>query len=191
MAYATLDELKRELGIPTSNTGDDALLTSLLGQAEAFVDAQFSARFEAVTATRKYGIESIANGSLFLDAPLLSLSTLVNGDGETISADDYELLPRNASPKYQIRLRSTATKTWAVDAEKTVAVTGTWGYTASAPELVKRLTLRLAAYYYRLRDAQVFDTVYNVEAGTVTVPKGTPADAQQILDILHAFYQLA
>lgn len=191
MAYATLNDLKRELGIPADNTGDDALLAALLTQAESFIDAQFSARFEATVATRVYGPERIIGSVLLLDAPLLSLTALVNGDGETIPVSDYELLPRNATPKREIRLRTGAAVGWAVDAERVVSVTGAWGYTITVPELVRRLTVRMATYYYRLRDAQVFDTVYNAELGMLTVPKGVPADAQQILNILHAFYQLA
>lgn len=191
MPYATLGDLKRELGISVDNTGDDALLTALLAQAESFIDAQFSARFETTTATRVYGPERVVGSVLLLDAPLLTLTALVNGAGETIPASDYELLPRNALPKREIRLRTDATVGWSVSADTPVTVTGAWGYTATAPELVKRLTVRMAAYYYRLRDAQVFDTVYNAELGQLTVPKGIPADAQQILNILHAFYQLA
>lgn len=50
------------------------------------------------------------------------------------------------------------------------------------PTLVSDAILRLAAYSYRARDAQAFDTVYNAMTGELTVPKGIPIDAKQKLD---------
>jgi hypothetical protein len=37
---------------------------------------------------------------------------------------------------------------------------------------VKRATTRLAAFYYRQKDSQIFDTTAIPEAGVITIPAG-------------------
>jgi hypothetical protein len=61
-------------------------------------------------------------------------------------------------------------------------VAGDWGYSTTAPADIVQATLRLAAFFYRQKDAQVFDTVASPELGVITVPKGIPVDIRLLLD---------
>ena len=48
-----------------------------------------------------------------------------------MTAASYWLLPRNTSPYYAIRLKST--KTWEVDLDCYITLAGTWGWSVSPP----------------------------------------------------------
>lgn len=169
--YATVSQLKEYLSI--SGDEDDALLERLVKAATAAIDSYCARRFAAVEATRRYGRESIAGTDLWLDDDLWSAQRVVNGS--ELQSEDYILLPRNGPPYSRIRARSG----W--NAAEDVEVTGTWGYSAEPPENIVHACVRLAAYYYRQRDAQVFDVTAIPDQGVITVPKGIPADVRQLL----------
>lgn len=188
MAYVSLATLKEYLDI--SNTNDDTLLTNILTRAQAVFDAHFEHSFEAVTATRYYTDDALDGFSLLLDAPLLSVTTLTNGDGSTIDSSKYRLYPRNSTPYFEIRLLSTSNTNWTFDTDGEISVAGTWGYTSSAPDDVVHAVLRLAAYLYRQKDSQVFEATAAPELGIITVPKGIPDDVMKIIKALQAIYQL-
>ena len=83
-----------------------------------------------------------------------------------------------------IDIRANSAKYWryTTDPEGGITVTGKWAYSLTPPEAIKQATIRLAAYLYKQRDAQVFDITAQPEIGVITVPKGLPADVKQILD---------
>lgn len=106
------------------------------------------------------------------DADLLSVDTLLNGDGTTISSTSYWLEPRNRAPYRCIRLRSDAS--WIFDTDGEINLTGTWGYSTGPDALIVNAVKETAQYTLRLRDSQVFDVVASPETGTITVPQGMP-----------------
>ena len=71
---------------------------------------------------------------------------------------------------------------WEFDTDYWVSVAGTWGYSATPPDDIIHACIRLAAYYYRQKDAQVFDTTAMPEQGVITVPQGIPRDVKLILE---------
>ena len=179
MAYATVAELKTYLGI--SGTADDALLSDLLDRATAAIEAYTGRSFSATTETRTYGVEDIDDNALLLDGWLLSVTSVTDGSGDAIPSGGYILLPRNAGRYYAVRLKSDYD--WeCTDEDDEVSIAGTWGWSASPPADIIHACIRLAAYYYRQKDAQTFDVTAFPEAGIITVPRGIPADVRQILD---------
>ena len=70
---------------------------------------------------------------------------------------------------------------WEWDTDYWVSVTGTWGYSATCPDDVRRACLVLAAYYYRQKDSQVFDVTAIPEAGVITIPQGIPATVTRVI----------
>lgn len=174
MAYASLTQLKAYLGI--SGDADDTLLTTLLGAAQAAVDAYCGRSFEATEATRYYGASAISSDTLYLDGDLVSVTTLTNGDGTEIDASAYILEPRNATPKWKIRLTSGS---W--DTTNDIAVLGLWGWSETAPADITQATIRLAAYMYRQKDATTFDATAFTDVGVMTIPQGIPKDVLALL----------
>jgi hypothetical protein len=184
MAYITLAEFKSyhsELtgGVPASYTAnEDALLTILIQQAQAEIERITNRTFEASASTTKYfTIDDISGRSLWFSADCLTVTALTNGDGTTISSGDYWLVPFNNSPKWGVLLKSAAA--WAFSGDGRIEVTGTWGFATTAPDDIKRLTHRLAWFYWQKRSATGETTVLG-DGGTVVAAE-YPADIQKTL----------
>lgn len=185
MAYATLAELRALLGYEPANVDDDALLTALLGRAQAIIEQRTGRRFEAVAATRYYDPTRDCLGqTLRLDADLLEPTLVRNGNGATVSASQYVLRPSGGPPYRQIVLKESSGLTWTYvdDPEDAISIAGSWGYSVVAPPDIVQATLRLAAYMYRQKDAQVYDVSAEPSAGVITVPQGIPRDVRLTLD---------
>lgn len=185
MAYATLAELRSYLGIAPGDTDDDVLLARLITSAQKAIDGYCGWSFEAsAAATRYYNALTDTDGAvLVLDMPLLTLTTLTNGDADVITAAEYFLEPANTTPKWYVRLRSSAGLAWTYtdDPEQAISVAGTWGYMTSADATITQACLRWAGYMYRQKDAQVFDVTAQPGAGILTIPKGMPEDVKIML----------
>lgn len=179
-AYATVAELKSYLGI--SGSTDDVLLTSLLDRATKMIERYTARCFDAAYATRYYSEDAVDDDMLSLDGDLFSVTTLKNGEGNTITSTDYWLLPRNSGPPFhQIKLKAEADYSWTFDTDGEIEVYGLWGYTSDPPDDIVHACIRWAAYLYRQKDSQVFDVTAVPEQGVITIPKGVPADVKQLL----------
>ena len=103
--------------------------------------------------------------------------------GSLISGANYWLTPRNEGPPYHgILLKTDIASYWEWDTDGEVSVSGTWGYSATAPGDVKQATLVLAAYLYRQKDSQVWDTTAIPEAGVITIPAGIPSTVTKVIE---------
>ncbi len=184
MAYTTLPELRAYLNIGAADTGDDALLGRVIDNAQAAIDSYCGWQFEAHTATRLYDSEADVEGSVLnLDEPLLSVTTLTNGDADVLTSAEYFLLPHRTLPKWGIQLRPSTGLYWTytTDHEEAITVVGTWGYSATPPADVQQACLRWAGYMYRQRDAQVWDVTAQPSMGILTIPQGIPRDVERLL----------
>jgi hypothetical protein len=181
MSYATTTELKSYLDV--AGSADDALLTRLLERASVAIDSYTHRSFAAALATSYYSSDRVDGDLLTLDGDLFSVTTLKNGEGNTIASTDYWLLPRNIGPPYQaIKLKAEADYSWTFDTDGEIEVYGLWGYSSDPPDDIVHACLRLAGYYYRQKDAQTFDVTALPDQGIITIPKGLPADVKQLLD---------
>lgn len=178
MAYLTVSDLKTYLDI--QGTSDDALLQSLIDSAVALVERYTGRRFEAVSDTRAFDERHYRGRVLFLGEEVVSVSSVVNGNGQTVSSSDYVLLPRDGPPYWAVELRPG--HGWVTTPTQDIQVTAQWGYSSSPPQDIVHAVRRLAAYFYRQKDAQVFDVTAVPEAGVITIPKGIPADVKVILN---------
>ena len=103
--------------------------------------------------------------------------------GTLISNTNYWLQPRNLGPPYHgIQLKRNTGVYWEWDTDYWVSVTGTWGYSTTAPGDIKMACLHLAAFYYRKASAQVFDVTAIPDAGVITIPQGIPATVGRIIN---------
>lgn len=179
--YATLAQFKTLKGIKSSDVEDDALIEDLITRASRLIDQITTKWFYAATLTRYYAPP--AGRALKLDAPLLTVTTLTNGDGQTIAASEYALWPRNTSAHTEIRLHATSTTTWqpATDDDYPVSVAGTWGMcsrAASDPESARHITatefaaLQIALNWYLERKGAPQGQIQVTQAGIVITPYG-------------------
>ena len=132
--YATLAEYK-EFAIArgqsaSTDTGDDVVIDQLLEQASRYIDSKCSRWFYPRIEVRYYSVPGVSE--LSLDADLLEVIELLNGEDTEIAAAAYNLLPRNYSPKYAIELTDITSVVWESDSsggtEFVIDLTGVFGF---------------------------------------------------------------
>jgi len=186
MTYLVLEDLRGYLDIDL--TSDNPLLQEAIEDAQSYIDSQTNRHFEAETDTRYYDKSARdPHDSHLLNLygdDLLTVTTLTNGDSSAtaISSSSYWLVPRNEGPPYHgILLKTDGSDYWTWDTDYWVSVAGTWGYSTTPPDDIRRAACILAAFFYRQKDAQMFDTTAIVESGAMVIPQGIPATVDRIL----------
>lgn len=179
MAYITVDELARHLGLESAT--DDVLLGELIASACKAIDRYVDRTFEAATdSTRYFDRDAVFGRTLVLDGDLCAITSITNGDGATVAGTQYVTLPRNKSPWYALELKPAATVLWdGVSGE--IAITGKWAYSTTADDAIKHVTKRLATFYYRQRDNMMeMDRAFATPGGIV-LPAKIPNDVADML----------
>ena len=189
MAYTTVANLKSYLGV--TGTTDDALLGYLVNRAQQAIDSYCGRTFESsADATHKFtvGVDTDDN-ILYLDDDLCQITSIItNADASSpvtlSSTTDYFTHPRNRTPYHAIELFDSSTNSWTytTNSQNGVTVAGRWAWSLTAPDDVAHACTRLAGYFYRQKDAGVFDVTAIPDAGVIQVPQGIPKDVQLILD---------
>jgi hypothetical protein len=175
--YVELLDL-REYMSSTSDLGtsQDALLQNCLDWAESQINAYTRRNFAGTGGTVYYNRFSqgqVRSQALYLDEDICSLVALQNGDGQSIPVGSVWLEPRNEGPPYRIlRLKSSYVWVWNTDSD--VIISGTFGFSTTAPDVIKAATLELAAYGFRSKDIGPLDVAGSPEMGEVKFPKGMP-----------------
>lgn len=189
MTYTTVDELKSYLGLGT--VGDDDLLETLIAAAQSTIERKTHVVFEASgDTTRYYTVGKRTYGLLLMfDCYFCALTTVKTnadapGGGDTIPSNQYITLPRNKAPYYGIEILPSSDYRWEYtnNPETGIAITGKAAYSATAPDDIKQACKRLAAYYYRQKDAGIYDVTAIPDAGIIQIPQGMPADVSLILE---------
>ena len=128
--YATLAEFRDyAVANQSPDAADDVVIEKILNAASRYIDGKTTRQFYPRIETRYYSV--ISDAKLWLDDDLLEIITLLNGDGTAITSADYNLLPRNAYPKYAVQIKSTSSVYWQTDdaeGEYVIPLAGYWGY---------------------------------------------------------------
>lgn len=187
MTYCSVNDVREYLGI--SGAADDALISALVDRAQKSIEQYTDRAFEASSDTTRYFTvgEDTEGDTLYLDedlAQITSVTTDADGDADSLTQDThYIALPRNITPYHALRMLSSSDYDWTYtdDPEMGIEVTGRWAYSVTAPDDIVHACVRLAAYYYHQKDAQVFDTLAQPDAGIITIPQGIPADVKRMI----------
>ncbi len=187
MAYLTLAVLKNYLSVDAAEQSEDTTLQLSLDAAQAAIERWTSRKFETpFDTTHVVNIQdhlTFSDGpyaKLWLDAECCQLTQVLNGDSVTvIPLSAVVTFPRNLTPFQAIQLRNYY---WGFGQWGDIQILGRWGYSITPPADIVQATKRLAAYFYKQKDSQVFDVTVDTATGQVTVPKGIPADVRAIVD---------
>ena len=129
-SYATLAEFKSWKEITGTDATRDADLEIILENASRHLDDLTGREFYPRIETRYFSVPE--SRELRLDADLLEVITLTNGDGTAISSTQYYTLPRNRAPYYALVLKIGSTEAWDINAtdddEYTIGINGVWAY---------------------------------------------------------------
>ena len=193
MPYTTAAAVKTYLGI-TSST-DDALLTSLIERAQASIDRYTHRTFEAASdTTKRFDAEyDVSESYTRLDwtpygLDLCQITSVVNGDGTTISASSYVTEPRNETPYFALKLKVSSGLYFMYDNlddhENAIQITGRWAYSITAPAEIVSVCIEMVALMYKRRDSNS-DINRPVIAGNATIlPAGLSRESIDILTSL-------
>ena len=187
MAYCLHTDVKLYLGIKGS--GDDTLIDDLITRAQATIDTFARRSFEAsADTTRNFDAVADTNGrTLIVDKDLASITTVTNGDGNTISSSNYVTEPRNDTPYRSITILGSSTSYWQGatngDNEDAISIAGKWAYSTSAPDDIKHACILLASWLYRRKDSigSDADRPLITGDGVTILPSTMPAEVQQII----------
>lgn len=188
MAYASLAQVKAYLG--NASSADDTLLNDIIARAHSIINRYCGGRiFEWTAAAEAKTFDAIADVDgrelLFYRHDLAEISSVVNGDGVTVSAGEYVTLPANGAPYYGLRLKASSGKAWTytTDPEGAISVTGKWAYSVACPADITAACVRLVAYLYRQKDTQqVFQQMANAQTGVMALPsEAIPSDIKTML----------
>lgn len=132
-AYSTLAEYKARVTdrgqTSSTDTADDTVIGTLLEAASRYIDSKAKRWFYPRIETRYY---STPDGELNLDADLLEVLTLTNGDAATIASTEYNLLPKNDTPYYGLKLTGSTSVAWESDSngntEYVISLLGIYGF---------------------------------------------------------------
>ena len=182
MSWVTLLEARTYIGLEDGDsTKDDVLINDAILDGQKFLEEEIGFLFEASTQTRYYhaidDLEEAAYGrKLRLDYPLLTVTTLTNGDGNEIPSSEYILRPVNDSPKYMIEIKrgSAYRFQYSTSPESAISVEGTWGYSATCPYDVRHGLLEMIRLMYIHKDSGVLGTVSYVSGGKLVFREGLP-----------------
>ena len=192
MAYITATDLKNYMKI--NGNSDDTQLALFADRAQHVVDSYTHRVFEWAGAgtVKKFTPTSYLDGGDLYDMYTLSLglnefyelTSITNGNGVAISTSDVVLLPQNITPKYAVRIKSSANVNWTYTTtiEESVSITAKWAYSASAPADIVQAALRIGAYLYRQRDGTPDSDRPIVSAdGVVLSAPRIPSDVLELL----------
>ena len=184
-AYCTANDIALALNI--AGAQDDAWLTTLADSASRWIDAHCAVPAGgfavAADSTRQYDACALDDGELRLDMPLVSLTSLTNGDGTAINKATVRLYPLNGGHYWSIHMLSTGPGwQWVTDGLYTV--TGKWGWSTTPPTPVKEATVMLAAWMYKRYQAALQDAANNAEIGQMMYSEKMP---KQVVALLAPF----
>lgn len=183
MAYIEIGDLRDELGITGQN--EDFLLSTAIGDAQSAIERHTNRRFEVTTDTTRYFTygRDTDGRTLYLDEDLCSITTVTNGDGAVIASTSYVVIPRNRPPWHEIKMKNSVSTFWTYedDPEDAISITGKWGWSTAPSDDIKRVCKRLAVFFYRSKDSQVFDMTAFTEGGTARINRRIPSDVIEML----------
>jgi hypothetical protein len=112
----------------------DATIDRLIATWSAAIEEATNTRFVPVTETRRYDIADTGGRVLYLDAQLLSVTTLTDDDGARTWTEGthFELEPRHAGRFTRVEALADGPYRWSSAGlgENAISIAGDWGYSA-------------------------------------------------------------
>lgn len=185
--YCLLTEVKSRFDITSIDGVDDGVINDMITQTSRLIDLETRTWFYAETATKYFDTPDDPY-RLKLNAPLLTITTLTNGNGTALTSGYYKLYPLNFSPKDEIRLLASQGVSWSNsangDTEGAITVAGTWGECTAAnrPADITAACLDIVVTVYRKRYGVGTEGAATITgAGVVITPKDITEYAERVL----------
>lgn len=166
---------------PVTDTTDDTVIDMLIEAASRYIDQEAQQVFYTTTETRKFDLPK--GDLLMLDKPLMSITSITNGDGEVIPSTNYITWPANELPLYGIQILSSMGIGWKRNSNtplQCIEIVGSWGIPCPA-QIKEACLLIFKAAYNRRFGENMTSTTTITQGGIVITPEDVPAKAFQII----------
>ena len=137
-------------------------------------DAVFAKEYERHHQRQPTYRFGVINQVLVLDMPIVSVTSITNGDADSTAVTLYRLQPRNGRWYNEIHLLSTAPDGWEFDDDGEIAVTGKWGFSTTVPDEIREACAYWVAYLFKRYQAGLQDANANFDLGSVVYTEGMP-----------------
>ena len=182
--YCTTAQIKDAGRLNITGSAYDTAMGLIVTAASRWIDRatwQIDDAFAAsATASRYYVSGDSAGKRLWLDAPIISVSTLTNGDAVAIGSGDYRLAPRNARYYWFIDLKSTSTG-WAFATDGEIEVAGVWGFSTTVPDPIREATAMLAGWMFKRYQSALQDNAASPEFGSIIYGESIPKQVMALI----------
>jgi hypothetical protein len=188
--YCTAAQVKGAGRLNISDTTYDTQLGEMITAASRWIDRYCvdgitDAFAVASDSTRHFGHEAIDGMMLFLDAPILTATSVTNGAGTVLQSTEYRLYPING--RYATRLRMLSDGPgWEVGSEEQVDIVGKWGLAlaAATPAPITEACAMLAGWMLKRWQMALADATANQDLGSVIYGESMP---KQVLALLEPY----
>jgi len=167
MAYPTVENAKTYLSV--TGAGEDTEIGWFVDAATAWVENYCGHNFEADADQTIYILPEYPaligrsrRKLLIREYEIISVTSITNGDGETVGSGDYLLRPTSGPPYYMIELDADAGLVWWRGSDGAGVVTivaSSLGYSATCPDDVFLAILETVGVLYRARATGGLGTV--------------------------------
>jgi len=185
--YVTLANFK-EYAIPQAgiDTDDDGIIEIIIEAACRYVDQQMGRQFYTTTEDRNFDVPS--GRILWIEDDFIAVNSITNGDGTSISSDEYNMLPANKTPKYAIKLKESSTVIWEGDSdsnyEQVITLNCDWGYSSSVPKDIEMAVYEIAKSAYHRKKGENLDSIARVtNAGVLITPRDVSNFSMGIINV--------
>ena len=183
--YCTLADYKAYAEIDSTDATDDGVIEKIIEMVSRYIDDKTGRTFYARTETHYFDYPK--SRTLKLDDDLLSVTTLTNGDGNTIDATEYHLEPYNETPYHSLKLTDITTTYWQGSSggsyQRVIQLAGSWGYSSTTPDDIEIITKEITkSVYNRRKGKNVGGTATITGAGVVISPADISNQARDIIN---------
>lgn len=199
--YATLNQIKAALRIPTADAIDDSLLEMAVESASRLIDGYCNRTFvSGGTAARYYATHDPYVVQIDDARTITSVQTSSSEDG--VYDTNWDMTPHTGDVQPEplndyigglvwpyTRLRAVGDYVFPIDRETTVKVTATWGW-ASVPMTVQQATIIQAARVYKRLESPLGVAGFG-DLGVMRVSRGLDPDVSQLIEGYRRFTGIA
>lgn len=180
MAYTEVALVKQYLEITSNEL--NSLIEKCVDATTQVIDSYCRQPFESTGNNSAYtryfhAVNDVCENRtvLRLDYPLAEIDSILNGDGTTITSDQYVTQPYVDTPYHCIVLTDGTTWTYTSTPWGAIQVTGRWAYSINTPEEIALAATELAAFYFQKRQSNMdSDRAVVSDDGVLMLPDGIP-----------------
>lgn len=174
--YATKDNVKVRLNIGTADTTDDALLTTIVGQVNDWIEDEVGRPIGPLTA-QTYTFDGDGSDCLYIRNGIRTITTLsiapVTGDAK-VAETNFVLLPRTQDrrsgwPAFEVKLTDLSVVRF-YQGYSNVEIVGDFGWAAIPPDLTEVAEVACVRAWHARQTGQT-DIVGTDETGNPVVSR--------------------